>query len=88
MSMKKNGMAWTLVLTLMIASLAGCLGGDDDEEVEEKTINIAGSSTVFPVASAWGQAYSEANSDYTVTVAGGGSGAGASKERMDSHSSV
>jgi phosphate transport system substrate-binding protein len=79
MSMKKNGMAWTLVLTLMIASLAGCLGGDDDEEVEEKTINIAGSSTVFPVASAWGQAYSEANSDYTVTVAGGGSGAGASK---------
>ena len=46
MSMKKNGMAWTLVLTLMIASLAGCLGGDDDEEVEEKTINIAGSSTV------------------------------------------
>ena len=45
---------------------------NDDEEVEEKTINIAGSSTVFPVASAWGQAYSDANSEYTVTVAGGG----------------
>ena len=79
MMMKKNGMAWTIILTLMMASMAGCLGGDDADEAEEKTINIAGSSTVFPVASAWGQAYSDANSDYTVTVAGGGSGAGASK---------
>ena len=79
MMMKKNGMAWTIVLTLMMASMAGCLGGDADVETEQKTINIAGSSTVFPVASAWGQAYSDANSDYTVTVAGGGSGAGASK---------
>jgi phosphate transport system substrate-binding protein len=78
MSIKKNGMAFTLVLTLMAAGLAGCLGGDDAED-EEKTINIAGSSTVFPVASAWGQAYSQANDGYTVTVAGGGSGAGASK---------
>ncbi len=78
MSMKKNGMAFTLVLTLLAAGLAGCLGGDDAED-EEKTINIAGSSTVFPVASAWGQAYSQANDGYTVTVAGGGSGAGASK---------
>jgi phosphate transport system substrate-binding protein len=78
MSIKKNGIAFTLVLTLMAAGLAGCLGGDD-AEVEEKTINIAGSSTVFPVASAWGQAYSQANDGYTVTVAGGGSGAGASK---------
>ena len=51
--MKKNGMAWTIVLTLMMASMAGCLGGDAEEEIEEKTINIAGSSTVFPVASAW-----------------------------------
>ena len=79
MSINKNGMAWTLVLTLMFAGLAGCLDGDDDETTEEKTINIAGSSTVFPVASAWGQAYSASNDDYTVTVAGGGSGAGASK---------
>ena len=78
MRIRKYGMAWTIVLTLMIAGIAGCIGGDD-EEVEQKTINIAGSSTVFPVASAWGQAYSAANSDYTVTVAGGGSGAGASK---------
>ena len=53
--------------------------GDTTNEPEGGTINIAGSSTVFPVASAWGQAFSNANSAYTVTVAGGGSGAGASK---------
>ena len=56
MNLKKNGMAWTLVLTLMVAGLAGCLGGEDEED-EVKTINIAGSSTVYPVASAWGQAF-------------------------------
>ncbi|MBS74095.1 MAG: hypothetical protein CMA91_07625 [Euryarchaeota archaeon] len=78
MMIKKNGMAWTIVLTLMVAGLAGCLGGDD-EDSEIKTINIAGSSTVYPVASAWGQAFMASNSDYSVTVAGGGSGAGASK---------
>ena len=41
MNLKKNGMAWTLVLTLMVAGLAGCLGGEDEED-EVKTINIAG----------------------------------------------
>jgi phosphate transport system substrate-binding protein len=46
---------------------------------ESYVINIAGSSTVFPVASAWAQAYDAANSNYNVVVAGGGSGAGASK---------
>ena len=66
-----------MTLTILSAGLAGCIGGEDDNE--EKTINIAGSSTVYPVASAWAQAYSASNADYTVTVAGGGSGAGASK---------
>ena len=61
MNLKKNGMAWTLVLTMMVAGLAGCLGGEEEEEV--KTINIAGSSTVYPVASAWGQAFMASNSD-------------------------
>ena len=79
--MMKNGKAWTIVLLMTTMSMAGCLGGDADttDTTEQQTINIAGSSIVFPVASAWGQAYSAANSDYTVTVAGGGSGAGASK---------
>ena len=68
----------TIVLMLLITGLAGCIG-EGEAETEQQTIAIAGSSTVFPVASAWGQAYSAANADYTVTVAGGGSGAGASK---------
>ncbi len=80
---KNLGIAWMFVVLMMFSGLAGCLGGDDtsegDKQVEQKTINIAGSSTVFPVASAWGQAYSEANPEYVVNVAGGGSGAGASK---------
>ena len=76
--LKKNSKALAITVTLLIASLAGCIGEETSED-EQKTINIAGSSTVFPVASAWAQAYSGANADYTVTVAGGGSGAGASK---------
>jgi len=80
---KNLGIAWMFVVLMMFSGLAGCLGGDDtseeDKQVEQKTINIAGSSTVFPVASAWGQAYSETNPEYVVNVAGGGSGAGASK---------
>ncbi|MDA0648796.1 MAG: substrate-binding domain-containing protein [archaeon] len=75
----KNGMTMMIAMTMLVAGLAGCIGGDEINETEQKTINIAGSSTVFPVASAWGQSYSESNEDYTVTVAGGGSGAGASK---------
>ena len=74
---KKYGITLMMTLTILSAGLAGCIGGEDDNE--EKTINIAGSSTVYPVASAWAQAYSASNADYTVTVAGGGSGAGASK---------
>ena len=79
MNLGKHAKTLTIILILMTTGLAGCLGGGETEDVEQKTINIAGSSTVFPVASAWGQAYSTANEDYTVTVAGGGSGAGASK---------
>ena len=79
MNLGKHAKTLTIILILMTTGLAGCLGDGETDDVEQKTINIAGSSTVFPVASAWGQAYSTANDDYTVTVAGGGSGAGASK---------
>ncbi len=79
MNLKKHVKTLTIIMILMTTGLAGCLGDGETEDVEQKTINIAGSSTVFPVASAWAQAYSTANDDHTVTVAGGGSGAGASK---------
>ena len=58
MNLKKNSVTIMMVLTMLMASLAGCLGGDNTDNTEQKVINIAGSSTVFPVASAWGQAYS------------------------------
>ena len=45
----------------------------------EQTIEIAGSSTVFPVASAWAQEFTSNNPNYKINVAGGGSGAGASR---------
>jgi phosphate transport system substrate-binding protein len=45
----------------------------------EQTIEIAGSSTVFPVASAWAQEFMSNNPNYKINVAGGGSGAGASR---------
>jgi phosphate transport system substrate-binding protein len=51
--------------------------------LDGKTIEIAGSSTVYPVASAWAQAfqvYCDAQgSNVNINVAGGGSGAGASR---------
>ena len=66
MNLKKNSVTILMVLTMLMASLAGCLGGDNTDNTEQKVINIAGSSTVFPVASAWGQAYSMDNADTTV----------------------
>ena len=41
----------TIVLMLLITGLAGCIG-EGEAETEQQTIAIAGSSAVFPVASA------------------------------------
>jgi phosphate transport system substrate-binding protein len=41
------------------------------------SIQIAGSSTVYPLATGWAEAYRDQGGNYTVAVAGGGSGAGA-----------
>ena len=48
MNLRKHAKTLTIVLILMTTGLAGCLGGGETEDVEQKTINIAGSSTVFP----------------------------------------
>lgn len=56
-----------------IVALAGCLGGDDDEE---KTLSIEGSTTVLPVAQAMASAYMADHDDVTITVGGGGSSVG------------
>ncbi|HVL48850.1 MAG TPA: phosphate ABC transporter substrate-binding protein PstS family protein [Candidatus Thermoplasmatota archaeon] len=61
-------------LVLAAGALAGCVsnnGGAGGEKLQQ-----AGSSTVFPIAAAWAEALAPG---LQVTVAGGGSGAGASK---------
>ena len=52
MNLGKHAKTLTIILIIMTTGLAGCLGDGETEDVEQKTINIAGSSTVFPVASA------------------------------------
>lgn len=42
----------------------------------DQTIEITGSTTVLPIATAWGVAFNEANPDIDVAVSGGGSGTG------------
>ncbi|MDA0878345.1 MAG: substrate-binding domain-containing protein, partial [archaeon] len=104
--------AMTLIALMMLAALAGCLGGDDttdtdpvdttdvtdpvdngtdnttvDDRIDVGTItcgpdgsiSIAGSSTVYPLATAWAEYYQEACDGVTITVEGGGSGAGAGR---------
>jgi phosphate transport system substrate-binding protein len=60
------------VIAMVVA--AGCLGGGDDDD--EKTLSIAGSTTVLPVAQAFADKYMDDNSDVTITVSGGGSSVG------------
>ena len=68
-----------LTLLLLGAGLAGCTGDGVDGESETISISIAGSSTVKPVADAWAEAHMAVSADTRITVAGGGSGAGASR---------
>ena len=58
-------------VVVIVAALAGCLGGDD-----EKDLTITGSTTVLPVAQAAAAQYMEDNSDATINVNGGGSSVG------------
>lgn len=69
----------SLVGLLASASLAGCASPGSDPSAPGVTgaLQQAGSSTVFPIAEAWAEEL--APRGLQVTVAGGGSGAGASK---------
>lgn len=48
----------------------------DEGTGEANTIEIIGSTTVLPIATAWGEAFNEANPNVDVAVSGGGSGTG------------
>jgi len=58
-------------ITLMVFA-AGCLGGSDETE----TLQIAGSTTVQPVAQAAASAYMDENDNVEILVSGGGSSVG------------
>jgi len=62
-----------IVAVALMAIVAGCLGGDEDDE---KVLNIAGSTTVQPVAQAAASAYMDDHSDVEILVSGGGSSVG------------
>lgn len=57
----------------LMTIVAGCLGGNEDDE---KVLNIAGSTTVQPVAQAAASAYMKDHSDVEIFVSGGGSSVG------------
>lgn len=69
---------------LAAAALAGCAGGNstdqtDTADIPAGTLQQAGSSTVFPIAEAWAEEIAAVSGGkIQVTVAGGGSGRGAS----------
>ncbi|MHB1341250.1 MAG: phosphate ABC transporter substrate-binding protein [Coriobacteriia bacterium] len=80
-------MALGLVAALAFSAiaLAGCGGTEtaEDPAIEEPaaeeltgTINIQGSDTLLNVASAWSEAFMDANAGVDISVQGGGSGTG------------
>ena len=67
-----------LIITALAVVGAAC-GGDGDEQADAAlsgTIEIAGSSTVFPIAEAWAEEFGLATPGVHVNVASIGSGAG------------
>lgn len=78
MQIKSRKRWFTLIIAgLLIASLSliGTIGCSDDGE---KTISIAGSTTVQPLSEALRDAYYEGHSGITITISGGGSSVGVS----------
>ena len=68
----------TLVLALLLATPASAQVKTCPSGAASQTITIAGSTTVEPIAKAWGAAY-KAQCGTTVTVTGGGSSDGAKR---------
>ena len=68
-----------LIITALAVVAAACGGDDGDEQAGAAlsgTIEIAGSSTVFPIAEAWAEEFGLATPGVHVNVASIGSGAG------------
>lgn len=64
----RNIMAAIFAAFLMVASISAVSGAE--------TVTVAGSTTVLPLAEVCAEAFNDAQSDYKVSVTGGGSGVG------------
>ncbi len=69
-----KGLKFLVVLLFSAVLIAGCVG--KSAEMTKKTIKIGGSTTVQPIATTTAEAFMKKHPDITVTVQGGGSGAG------------
>jgi phosphate transport system substrate-binding protein len=73
---RKKKLATAMLLAgvvILAAFTAGCFGGDDDNV---KTIKIAGSTTVQPIATKCSEAYMKDHKNVDIQVSGGGSSVG------------
>ena len=68
--MNKKMMILGLAVVLLASIAIGCIHG------EEKTLDVAGSTTVAPLGEEWARLFMEKNPDVKVYVASTGSGAG------------
>ena len=65
---------WIFTLLVSVVALCGC--GASAQQAENKSISLAGSTTVQPVAEKLAEAFQATNPDVQIDVAGGGSSVG------------
>ena len=91
---KYNSLCFTMIALLVFTMLSGCISNDEGKqdsngdypitdgiiqtEQSSGNIRIAGSSTVYPLATGWAEGFREEVGSIQVSVASGGSGVGAS----------
>ncbi len=73
---KKQIINKTLMIFAVIALATTLLSGCTENNNEDTTVTIKGSSTVLPIAETCAEEYMNMNSDVQITVAGGGSSVG------------
>ncbi len=71
---KNNIFKITVICSLALALFIGC--SRDNKAADNNSITIKGSDTMVHLTSAWSEAFMTANSNYEVSVTGGGSGTG------------
>lgn len=76
--MWKQRLPWTalVILVVLILGLTGCKAGSGEDGELQGTIQIAGSTSVQPLSEELAQAFMAMNPGVSISVAGGGSGAG------------